>query len=101
MTQNRFSHPVLKSRRWPRLASLLCRLMFSVLLLLSQTGRAANAAQKAPDPKDSSKKVCEWKSRDGVAFSWRGPKKYDAAKGVGLTFILHGSNLTHAWGFAN
>jgi predicted esterase len=62
---------------------------------------AANPPQKAPDPKEASGKVYEWKSKDGVAFAWRGPKKYDTAAGVALTVILHGSNLTHAWGFAN
>jgi predicted esterase len=62
---------------------------------------AADAPQKAPDAKESSRKVYEWKSKDGVTFAWRGPKKYDPAHGVGLTLILHGSNLTHAWGFAN
>ena len=66
-----------------------------------QTAPAADAPQKAPDPKDGSRKVCEWKSADGVVFAWRGPKMYDPAQGVGLTLILHGSNLSHTWGFAN
>lgn len=82
-------------------AALLCGLLLCGWLAVPRSHAADTVQQKAPDAKDASKKVFEWKSKDGVGFSWRGPKKYDAAKGVGLTFILHGSNLTHAWGFAN
>ncbi len=56
---------------------------------------------KALDPKASSDTIYEGKSADGLVYFWRGPKHYDAAKGVGLTVILHGSNLTRGWGFAN
>lgn len=62
---------------------------------------AAGLPQKAPDATDRSRKVWEWKSAEGVTYLWRGPRKYDPAKGAGLTFILHGSNLTRMWGFAN
>lgn len=88
-------HHVLKA---PRFLFILLSVFGSVI---PQQSPAADAPQKAPDPKETAKKVYEWKSADGVAFAWRGPKKYDAAQGVGLTLILHGSNLTHAWGFAN
>jgi predicted esterase len=56
---------------------------------------------KGLDPKAGGEKVLDAKSADGLVYSWRGPRHYDAAKGVGLTVILHGSNLTHGWGFAN
>ena len=56
---------------------------------------------KALDPKAGGETVYESKSADGLVYWWRGPKHSDAAKGVGLTLILHGSNLSHGWGFAN
>ena len=55
----------------------------------------------ALDPKAGGEKVFEGKSADGLAYAWRGPRRYDPVKGVGLTVILHGSNLDHRWGFAN
>lgn len=61
---------------------------------------AGEAKKKALDPR-SAGEVYEWKSAGGVVCSWRAPQKYDEAKGAGLTVILHGSNLTHGWGFAN
>jgi pimeloyl-ACP methyl ester carboxylesterase len=61
---------------------------------------AADVRKKAPDPAAAGE-VFEWKSAGGVVCHWRAPRKYDAAKGAGLTVILHGSNLTHGWGFAN
>jgi predicted esterase len=62
---------------------------------------AADAPKRALDPKAPSSTVFEGKSADGLVYLWRGPKKYDPEKGVGLTLILHGSNLTRGWGFAN
>ena len=59
------------------------------------------ATAKALDPKAGGEKLYEAKSADGLVYFWRGPKHYDAAKGVGLTVILHGSGGTHQWGFAN
>jgi predicted esterase len=77
----------------------------AVLLACAGTRGAALAKddfpKKAPDPKEGGEKIFEWKSGEGVVYFWRGPKTYDAEKGVGLTVILHGSNLTHQWGFAN
>ncbi|MCE9634581.1 MAG: hypothetical protein K8T90_02660 [Planctomycetes bacterium] len=61
---------------------------------------AAEAKKKAIDPKAAGE-VYEWTSAGGVVCSWRAPAKYDAATGVNLTLILHGSNLSHLWGFAN
>lgn len=61
---------------------------------------AAEVKKRPPDPRASGE-VFEWKSAGGVVCHWRGPRKYDAEAGVGLTVILHGSNLTHGWGFAN
>lgn len=76
-----------------------------VLLALSRGTRTASAdappVAKALDPKAASETVYEGKSADGLVYFWRGPKHYDATKGVGLTVILHGSNLHHGWGFAN
>lgn len=62
--------------------------------------RGADVPKKAPDPKAGGA-VCEWTSAGGVVCFWRAPQKYDAAKGANLTLILHGSNLSHGWGFAN
>ncbi len=56
--------------------------------------------QKEPGPA-SAGQVCGWKSADGLAYEYYVPKGYDAAKGANLLFILHGSNLTRRWGFAN
>src|SRR5438105_1924019 len=78
-----------------------------VLALLASTlaGRPAAGdappAGKALDPKAGGQAVYEAKSADGLVYAWRGPKHYDTAKGVGMTVILHGSNLDHRWGFAN
>jgi pimeloyl-ACP methyl ester carboxylesterase len=61
----------------------------------------AAPAKKALDPKSGGGEVYEAKSADGLVFWWRAPKRYDAAKGCGVTLILHGSGLNHQWGFAN
>ncbi len=61
---------------------------------------AAAEKRKELDPKQSGEPY-EWTSAGGIVCSCRGPAKYDEAKGVNLTVILHGSNLTHGWGFAN
>jgi len=71
-----------------------------VLLGTAAPTQAADPDKKAPSPKDGGK-VYEAKSADGLVYFWRGPERYDAEKGVNLTLILHGSNLTHGWGFAN
>ena len=63
--------------------------------------RAGSFDAKAPDPKAPAGKVFEWKSAAGMTCLWRAPARYDEAKGVNLTVILHGSNLTREWGFAN
>lgn len=61
---------------------------------------AGDLAKRAPDPKAGTD-VYEWTSAGGVTCAWRAPASYDAAKGANLTVILHGSNLSHLWGFAN
>jgi predicted esterase len=70
------------------------------LLGMAPPARAADPEKKPPSPKDGGK-LYEAKSADGLVYFWRGPERYDAEKGVNLTLILHGSNLTHGWGFAN
>ncbi len=50
---------------------------------------------------DSPGKVFEWSSKDGLAYTYIVPKNYQPKTGANLTFILHGSNLTRLWGFAN
>ena len=75
------------------------------LLTTSAAIRADPAATpppaKALDPSAPSETIYQGKSADGLVYFWRGPKQYDASKGIGLTVILHGSNLNHEWGFAN
>jgi predicted esterase len=66
----------------------------------ARPGSAAEPESKAPHPKDGGT-LYAWKAADGLAYIWRGPKDYDAEKGVNLTLILHGSNLSRQWGFAN
>jgi hypothetical protein len=65
-----------------------------------RAARGADVATKAPDPKAAGK-LYEWKSAGGILCWWRAPQRYDEATGANLTLILHGSNLTHEWGFAN
>lgn len=66
------------------------------------SGFSSAAAPRETDPADQSRgKVYEWKSSDRLAYQYRIPRKYDEEIGVNLTFILHGSNLTRTWGFAN
>jgi predicted esterase len=75
-----------------------------VALLVLLAGRDAPAAsfeKKAFDPKAPAQKVFEWKSKAGTTCLWRAPERYDATKGANVTLILHGSNLTREWGFAN
>jgi len=79
--------------------------MRTVLPLLAAALMAAPALADKPksiEPGPKSKgKLCEWKSKDGLAYFYYVPKDYDADRGSNLTFILHGSNLTGGWGFAN
>jgi predicted esterase len=80
-------------------------LLFALAVVLGSAAphvRAADALEKkAPDGKAGNGKVYEGKTADGVVYNWRGPSSYDPEKGVGLTVIIHGSNLTRGWGFAN
>jgi predicted esterase len=62
--------------------------------------RAADIPSKAPGA-DTKGELCEWKAKDGLVYHHRLPASYDPEKGANLTLILHGSNLTHGWGFAN
>lgn len=79
--------------------------MRTVHLLLAAAVLAAPAMAdklKSQEPGEKSKgKLCEWKSKDGLAYVHFVPKDYDAEKGANLTFILHGSNLSRGWGFSN
>jgi predicted esterase len=68
--------------------------------LLAPAALADKPKSQEPGPK-SKGKLCEWKSKDGLSYFYFVPKGYDADKGANLTFILHGSNLTGGWGFAN
>lgn len=61
---------------------------------------AGEPAAKPPEAKAGGD-VFEWTSAGGVVCRWRGPLRYDAARGASLTFVLHGSNLDRRWGFAN
>lgn len=84
---------------------LLRLLMLAILLTAHLVERARPALagdvkSKALSAKDGGE-IYEAKSADGLTFWWRGPASYDEARGAGLTLILHGSNLTHEWGFAN
>ncbi len=78
--------------------------VLTVLLAVLAAGPAAakkgDVAEKAPGA-GTKGQLCAWKAKDGLIYRHRMPKSYDPDKGVGLTVILHGSNLDHRWGFAN
>lgn len=79
------------------------RVVASLALALLVGGGPAAAEgldPEAPNPKVAGK-LHAWKAADGLVYAWRGPQRYDEREGVNLTLILHGSNLTHQWGFAN
>jgi predicted esterase len=79
--------------------------MRTVQLLLAAALLAAPALAdklKSQEPGPKSKgKLCEWKSKDGLAYVHYVPKGYDEERGANLVLILHGSNLSRGWGFAN
>src|SRR5438552_11523363 len=82
------------------------RLPFALVAALFAGASAGAAPQpnfpaKALDPKANAAEIYEGKSADGLLYLWRAPKHYDASKGVGVTFILHGSGSNRGWGFAN
>ena len=70
------------------------------LLALALPAAAGKVKTKEIGPKAKGK-LYEWKSDDGLAYRYFVPKDYDPKKGANLTFILHGSNLSRTWGFAN
>ena len=77
-------------------------LVLGSVLLLIVPSSLHGAKVKQVAPAEASKgRVHEWKSGDGLAFQYFVPKSYDPAKGANLTFVLHGSDLTKTWGFAN
>ncbi len=43
----------------------------------------------------------EWTAGNGLDYVYRLPKRYNPKTGATLTFVLHGSNLSRHWGFAN
>ncbi len=61
---------------------------------------AKSIVEREPSPKQAGTQF-KWTSPTGIAYHYRLPKNYDKKKGANLTFILHGSNLDHRWGFAN
>ena len=69
--------------------------MHALLLLL------IFAVDDVPPSKDAPRgKVHSWKGATG-AYEYTIPKSYDHRKGATLTVMLHGSNLTRTWAFAN
>lgn len=68
--------------------------------LLAAPAFADKPKSVEPGPKAKGK-LCEWKSKDGLEYVYYVPKGYDEDRGANLVFILHGSNLTRGWGFAN
>ena len=76
----------------PRVRGLFAAALFA--------GALAAQSEAAPGP-DTTGKVMQWKSNDGLVYHYFVPKNYDPQTGANLTFILHGSNLDHRWGFAN
>ena len=77
--------------------------LLSTCLGLFLTIASVHAAKiKKESPGEATKgKVFEWTSGKGIDYQFIIPRSYDAKKGTNLTFILHGSNLSRTWGFAN
>lgn len=78
--------------------------MTATRVVLSFVVAASSLLCQAPEKepgKASAGKVHEWQSKDGLRYQYFLPKSYDPAKGITLTFVLHGSNLDRRWGFAN
>jgi len=74
--------------------------LFALLVLAGTVLSASKIKEKAPGPKARGR-TYSWKSKDGLRYYYFVPKHYDPEQGANLTFILHGSNLSGGWGFAN
>ncbi|MHC5009621.1 MAG: alpha/beta fold hydrolase [Planctomycetota bacterium] len=83
-----------------RAPALFVAPLFFVTLSWAPLAGAADVKEREPSTRGDGK-LYEWHSEDGLVYWYRVPKKYDHEKGANLTLILHGSNLTHEWGFAN
>jgi poly(3-hydroxybutyrate) depolymerase len=84
-----------------RTAAILPSVLVAALLATrSPAVSDGDRPQKDPATRAAGE-VFEWKSADGLAYEYYVPKSYDPAKGANLLLILHGSNLTRHWGFAN
>ena len=81
--------------------SLPGRIAWIACALASVAAAADKTKQRDPTAPRAKGEVYEWKSKDGLVYRYRLPKKYDQEKGCNLTMILHGSNLDRRWGFAN
>ena len=84
--------------RAPSIPYLVCALL--VCLLAAAPALAADVKEKELGPKAKGK-LYKWQAKDGLAYYYRIPKNYDPDEGANLTVLLHGSNLTGGWGFAN
>ena len=79
--------------------------VLSLMIVVSMVGLSPTANGKdIPEREPSERragKLARWTSKNGITYHYRLPKKYKKDVGANLTFILHGSNLDHRWGFAN
>lgn len=74
--------------------------LLAIALMPATAPAAGERAAREPSA-DAKGEVFQWKSADGLAYEYFVPKGYDAAKGANLLLMLHGSNLTRMWSFAN
>lgn len=81
-----------------RLALLALSCLATLSPLDAQNKKAQN--EKAPSS-DSTGKVFEWQSKEGLRYQYYLPKGHKQGDPITLTFVLHGSNLDRRWGFAN
>lgn len=90
--------PIVRPTSVPALRAAVGSL--AIVAALSVAPAAAQVEERAPAV-DAPAEVFDWESTDGLRFRYRAPASYDPEEGVGLTLILHGSNLSRTWGFAN
>lgn len=85
-------------RRLVALALLACLLVVAPCPRAQAKDDGPREVAPAADGKDE---LSTWKSADGLAYNYRLPRLDREHTPWTMTMILHGSNLSRGWGFAN